>query len=801
MADKVGAVYVEIGAMMASFDKAIAEAKVKAQALDKNLVGVKESVSRVDTASSRAASTMMMYGTVLVGVTAAIGAATIGWNAFIKPAMMAQEAVSKFNTIFGAESQQVTEWADRMGEAMARSSMELRSMAADAMALISPMSGSRDAAIQMSEGLVQMAQDLSSFHNVDVGEAFTALRSGISGETEPMKRFGIILTDAALAEYALAQGIRKKIEDMTTAEKAQLRYNAMLANMGAAQGDAERTSGSLTNQLRALGGTIKDIQVQIGSGAIDGITDFTRGLNMYLQEGDQFTQFLVNAAKAIGDMTGTLGRNMEAEVMISRLLKTRAELGYDIYNTESQSADLQDEEVRLTQALSTALGRNIEQYDYAQQAVDLYEETLIQRYGSIQNATTHTADEQVTAYTRLRDEMRRLSDTARQSFGWNLTDGWFTNIANGAGTVRNVLDSLSRGMQQQQQQLTRAQAAYNAWLQQAKAAREKYTQMIEESGATELEMAVVQYRRERDELIQSYNKRQIDQQTFNDAMIALDQQRAAKMEEIRQKESQQTASYAMTLLSTVGGMVSQLGNLFSMYYSNRAAEVDNNLQVETDALDEKYAADQARINSEITDSAAKAAALKALDEQYARDKKALEDKAAKDKAKLEREAAKRQKALSIADVLITTPAAAMQAFRAIVMPRQPWTYPLGIAAAAATTALGLAKLKLIMDTPLPEAASGIYAESPYIGGEAGPELAFPLSSERGRAAIALLAEGVVNAASGSSLAAPREATTTESGERTAMIQNTIYLDGAVIHESVSRATFDGRLLVASRAVV
>jgi hypothetical protein len=790
MADKIGAVYVEIGAVMSSFDKAMNEARLKALALDKNLSGVKESVASVDSVSARASATMLNYGTVIAGVATAIGAATIGWNAFIKPAMVAQEAASKFQTIFGAEGQEGVEWADRMGEAMARSSRELRSMAADMMALISPMAGSRDAAIQMSEGLVQMAQDLSSFHNVDVAEAFTALRSGISGETEPMKRFGILLTDAALQEYALAHGISKRISQMTTAEKVQLRYNAMLAAMGAANGDAERTSGSLTNQLRALSGTMEDGAVAIGTKLIPGLTQLVRAL--------------ADTARAQGPLDGILNSFVE-EINVYVVAVANAVEEWNRFKAASSGNEQQSQFARITYEVLawinplTIAGRVLRLYNAqmdskrAAEYADKHEQlkfatqTLIQRYGSLEEALRNSGDTGVRAYRALKNEMDRLSDGS---------------VANRIReSVLSPFAALTQATARTQtQQTNTSAAAYRAWLQQAKAAREKYSQLIEESGASEAEMAVIQYRRERDELINSYNQRHIDQQTFNDSMVALDQQRAAKMAEIRQKEQQQTAAYAMTILSTVGGMVSQLGNLFSMYYSNKQAEVDNNLQVETDALDAKYAADQTRINSEITDSAAKAAALKALDEQYARDKKALEDKAAKDKAKLEREAAKKQKVISIFDTTLAIPHAAFQAYNAMV--GIPIVGPsLAYAAAAAATALGLAKLKLIMDTPLPAAAEGIYAESPYIGGEAGPELAFPLSSERGRAAIALLAEGVVNAASGSARQAPREATVTESGTRETMIQNVIYLDGAVIHESVSRATFDGRLLVASRAVV
>ncbi len=220
----------------------------------------------------------------LLNFTAAIGglyavmrAGGVAWNSFIQPAMQAEEAASKFNAIFGAQGEAVRAWAETFGSQIGRSSRALQGFAADMMAIVSPLGVSREAAIGMSEGLVQVAQDISSFHNVDVSEAFNALRSGITGETEPLKRFSILLTDSAMREYALTQGIRKKISEMSIAEKTTLRYNMILASMGAAQGDAARTAGSTTNRLRALSDEIDDLSVSIGSAllpALNSTLDF-----------------------------------------------------------------------------------------------------------------------------------------------------------------------------------------------------------------------------------------------------------------------------------------------------------------------------------------------------------------------------------------------------------------------------------------------------------------------------------------------------------------------------------------------
>jgi hypothetical protein len=417
---------------------------------------------------ARSTSNMLNYAYAIGMVYAALNVGRQAWSMFIEPAMQAEEAASKFQTIFGESSANVTSWADELAVAIGRSSRELQGMAADAMALISPMSGSRDAAIQMSQGLVQMAQDLASFHNVDVGEAFTALRSGISGETEPMKRFGILLTDAALAEYALSQGITRRISDMSTAEKTQLRYNAMLNSMGTAQGDAARTSGSLTNQLRALEGCINDVNVSIGERSVEGMTQLARGMAMVADQSSILVRGAQEASGAVGGLSDIMGREMQAEAYGRRLLETYDSLGLIddilIATTADMSAALGTAGlggiVNVMGMLKTDFGRLRVEYAVTTQQVTAMSMTLAGRYGSIEAALQNSTDSQVQQFIRLRENLERLSETAKRTLQWDLSNGWLANIASGAAGTSVVLESLTRAQAQynQQQQQTRSSA-------------------------------------------------------------------------------------------------------------------------------------------------------------------------------------------------------------------------------------------------------------------------------------------------------------------------------------------------------
>ena len=109
-----------------------------------------------------------------------------------------------------------------------------------------------DRAATMSQQLTQLGYDLSSFYNISVEEAMAKLKSGFSGELEPLRNLGYDLSQAKLEAIALSLGIDKSVSSMTQAEKAQLRYYAIMTQVTSAQGDMARTLTAPANQLRVL---------------------------------------------------------------------------------------------------------------------------------------------------------------------------------------------------------------------------------------------------------------------------------------------------------------------------------------------------------------------------------------------------------------------------------------------------------------------------------------------------------------------------------------------------------------------
>ena len=122
-----------------------------------------------------------------------------------------------------------------------------------------------DRASIMSKNLTQLGYDLASFYNIDVEDAMTKLKSGLAGELEPLRAIGYDLSQAKLEATALALGIDKSVSSMTQAEKAQLRYYAILTQVTVAQGDMARTLDDPANQIRVLKSQLEITARSIGN--------------------------------------------------------------------------------------------------------------------------------------------------------------------------------------------------------------------------------------------------------------------------------------------------------------------------------------------------------------------------------------------------------------------------------------------------------------------------------------------------------------------------------------------------------
>ncbi len=201
-------------------------------------------------------ATAIVYGLIKVGKQA------------VQTASDLQEVQNVVEVSFGSMSAEVDKFAENALKKFGLSKLSAKQFASTFMAMSNGMGIAAEAGKNMSLNLTALAGDLASFRNVEQDVAFTALKSVFTGETETLKRFGIVMTEANLEAYALSQGITKSYNAMSQAEKVALRYSFVLNATKGAQGDFARTSNNWANQVRILKEQFKELAGIIGNGLL-----------------------------------------------------------------------------------------------------------------------------------------------------------------------------------------------------------------------------------------------------------------------------------------------------------------------------------------------------------------------------------------------------------------------------------------------------------------------------------------------------------------------------------------------------
>lgn len=175
------------------------------------------------------------------------------------------ENMNLFNVSMGQYADEAYRYAQQVGEIMGINPGEWMRNQGVFMTLADGFGVASDRAYTMSQNLTQLTYDLASFFNISTEEAFQKLESGISGELEPLRRLGYDLSVARLQQEAYTLGIEKSVSAMTQAEKAELRYYAIMTQVTNAQGDMARTLDAPANQLRILKAQVEQATRALGN--------------------------------------------------------------------------------------------------------------------------------------------------------------------------------------------------------------------------------------------------------------------------------------------------------------------------------------------------------------------------------------------------------------------------------------------------------------------------------------------------------------------------------------------------------
>ena len=182
----------------------------------------------------------------------------------IESASKMDELANVTQQVFESSTKEIEQWARTIDKEVGRSIYQMQNFASVYGSMFKGAGFDTSFFKQISKDLATFTADFSSFFNVTDDEAFTAIKGALTGETEALKRYGLILNDTTMAEYALSKGIKEKWQELDTATKMQLRYNKLMEMTTYIQGDASRTIDGYANSLKKAEGLIDNIATAMG---------------------------------------------------------------------------------------------------------------------------------------------------------------------------------------------------------------------------------------------------------------------------------------------------------------------------------------------------------------------------------------------------------------------------------------------------------------------------------------------------------------------------------------------------------
>lgn len=218
-----------------------------------------------------------------------------------------EQALGKMGTVFESNSRGIEIWSKNALKDFGLARSTAITMVSDFGALFKGMGISLKNTETWSKTLTERTMDLANFYNYTVDETTNALNAIVTGQTEPLRKFGINMTQAALQEFALANGIRKKITEMTEAEKVQLRYNFVIERTNIAVGTTAKESETATGQMNRFKEVVKELGIGFSEHILPIFTPIIKGLSNTIEKFSNLSDGTKKFIVIVGGIVATVG--------------------------------------------------------------------------------------------------------------------------------------------------------------------------------------------------------------------------------------------------------------------------------------------------------------------------------------------------------------------------------------------------------------------------------------------------------------------------------------------------------------
>jgi hypothetical protein len=318
MAFKLAEAFVEIGATLKPLRTSLATAR---QALG-GLVAVGARVGARLGAALYNPIARSLHTAARAGKAALLGlgvGAAAGIAYAVKSASDLNETISKTETVFGKATKTVTDGADEMAKKFGIPKQEFLDAAAG-IGLIGKAAGQTKAdAAKLAVGMAKLATDAASFYNIGLEEALEKIRSGLVGESEPLRALGVLLSEDAVKAEALKLKLVRANQELTEGVKVMARASLITRGLADATGDLEKTQDGLANRLREVVGRVKNLATQLGQYLLPAaqsisklFADIASDVGGAISRHAAFFERLGASLKQAADWMGVLYRNFKA---------------------------------------------------------------------------------------------------------------------------------------------------------------------------------------------------------------------------------------------------------------------------------------------------------------------------------------------------------------------------------------------------------------------------------------------------------------------------------------------------------
>ena len=248
-----------------------------------NSDGVEKGVGEIKSSLSKLGGTVKRIGTVIFAAFAVKQIVQFGKEC-LKLGSDLAEVQNVVDVTFPTMTKRVDEFARAAADSFGLSETMAKKYVGTFGAMSKSFGYSESAAYDMATALTGLTGDVASFYNISQDEAYTKLKSVFTGETESLKELGVVMTQNALDQFALAKGFGKVTDKMTEQEKVSLRLQFVQQQLSAASGDFSRTSDSWANQVRILQLRLQSLKATIGQGFINLFTPIIKSINVFLEK-------------------------------------------------------------------------------------------------------------------------------------------------------------------------------------------------------------------------------------------------------------------------------------------------------------------------------------------------------------------------------------------------------------------------------------------------------------------------------------------------------------------------------------